>query len=228
MMISTVSILGIDDSISPIDLVDISEKYPFVEWGINIDDKNTPRQSFPSEQWLEELLKYKDKIRLRGVLHGRWEEDMLGGILSLRKENPQLWDALKRIQVDILGGYFNLIEALQLIPDKEIVLSTDGESSILSHHRLNTYFLLPRSMLFMYPRYCGYSIKDTDINLVLRKTPKPFWVNVEGFRSSDGITIDLFQVENVLDQAEEFVTSDSWIKALMQTGAAQKRLSCHP
>ena len=35
-MISTVSILGVDDSVSPEDLADISQKYPFVEWGVNL------------------------------------------------------------------------------------------------------------------------------------------------------------------------------------------------
>jgi hypothetical protein len=225
-MISTVSIMGVDDSVAPEDLADISQKYPFVEWGVNLCSNCVMMPSYPSDEWLEELLSYADRIRLRGVLRGRWERDILAGNLSLKVEKPKLWDALHRIQVDIRRGHKNLIESLQLIPDKEAVLEAAHPQSIIIGAQLNAHLLLPRDKLFMFPGYCGYSLMDGDVELACGRHDL-FWINVDGFRS-DGITMDLLKVEEVLDLTEDHVTNDSWVKALLQTSAVQKRFSEHP
>lgn len=225
-MISTVSIFGVDDSVSPADLADISQQYPFVEWGFNLCSNAEPMPSYPSDEWLSELLFHTDRVRLRGVLRGRWERDMLDGNLSLKVENPQLWEALRRVQVDITRGHRNLIDAIQLISDKEIVLSAKDSYTITVG--LNTTLLFPKEQLFTYKGYCGYSILEGDIDLILGRKENNFWVSVEGFRDDDGITMDLLKVEKFLDQAEDFVTSDSMIKALLETEEVKRRFSEHP
>ena len=223
-MISTVSILGVDDSISPTDLVDISQMYPFVEWGLNLCSSTDIRQCYPSESWLDELISSQDHLRLRGVLHGRWERDMLNGFLSIKLENPRLWNALGKVQVDVSNGWGSLIESLQLIPDKDVVLSLDEYLSFFS----DANYLLPKSQMFKGPPHCGYSITDTDIDVLFSDIDVPFWVSVEGFRAKDGITMDLLKVEHFLDLAEDYVNHDSVIKALLETSHIQKRLSLPP
>ena len=215
--------MGVDDSVAPEDLVDISQKYPFVEWGINLCSNCARMPSYPSDEWLEELLPYTDRIRLRGVLRGRWERDMLAGNLSLKIENPKLWDALHRVQVNVSEGYKNLIDSLQLISDKEVVLETTNSQNIIGQ-QLNAHILLPKERLFTFPGYCGYSLMDQDVELICGHQDL-FWVNVDGFRDEDGITMDLLKVEEVLDLTEDYVTNASWIKALLQTSAVQKRFS---
>jgi hypothetical protein len=222
-MISTVSIMGVDDSVAPEDLADISQKYPFVEWGVNLCSNCEMMPSYPSDEWLEDLLFYADRIRLRGVLRGRWERDMLAGNLSLKVEKPKLWDALHRVQVDIRRGHKNLIESLQLIPDKEAVLETAHPQSIIVGAKLNAHLLLPKDKLFTFPGYCGYSLMEGDVDLVYGHHD-PIWISVDGFRE-DGITMDLLKVEEFLDLTEDYVTNDSWVKALFQTSVVQKRFS---
>lgn len=234
MMISTVSIMGIDDSVDPTDLADISQKYPFVEWGVNLCSNVEPMPAYPSDEFLEELLFQADRVRLRGVLQGRWLRDILTGSLSLKEEKPELWDVLHRVQIDIRRGHQNLLESLQLIPDKEAIILVDNPNAIatgLTGMRLNAHPLLPKDHLFSYSRYCGYSLLDGDIELLSGRpdsTLGAFWVSVEGFRASDGITIDLLKVEEFLDETESAVTYDSWFKALLQTGEVQKRFSNPP
>lgn len=219
--------MGVDDSVAPEDLADISQKYPFVEWGVNLCSNCVTMPSYPSDEWLKELLSYADRIRLRGVLRSRWERDILAGNLSLKVEKPKLWDALHRIQVDIRRGHGNLIESLQLIPDKEAVLETENPENIIIGTQLNAHLLLPKDKMFMFPGYCGYSLMDEDVELVCGHHGL-FWISVDGFRSNDGITMDLLKVEEILDLTEDHVTNDSWIKALLQTSAVQKRFSEHP
>ncbi len=228
-MISTVSVVGVDDSISPEDLTDISQKYPFVEWGINLCSNIAQRPAFPSEEWLEELLSQADRIRLRGILHERWERDILSGSLSIKEEKPRLWDALRRIQIDVRNGKQNLIEALQLIPHKEVILTTDDLEDVISGLRVNAHPLFPKDKAFCYHGYCGYCITREDVALIdIADVDHPFWISIDGFRAQDGITMDLFQVEHFLDSMEDHVTSDSWFKALLETEAVKKRFSDHP
>jgi hypothetical protein len=226
-MVSTVSILGVDDTVSPADLADISDMYPFVEWGINLCSGEESKPGYPSEIWLEGLLGVSDKLRLRGVLHGRWERDILDGNLSLRVEELKLWNALHRIQVDIRKGHRNIIEALQLISDKEVILQSTLPNHLITGSHLDAHLLLPRSMAFEHPEYCGYSLSDTDIDLIMNsKSKSSYWVSVEGFRNNG--CLDLFKVENFLDSIEEKITEDNWFRALLQTNDVKRRLSEHP
>lgn len=222
-MISTVSICGVDDSILPEEMVEISAKYPFVEWGVHLCSHTGPRSGYPSDEWLRELQLHTDQLRIRGILHGRWERDMLDGKLSIKAERPDIWDTIHRIQVDIRNGYTNLIEALQLIPDKEIVLYSDGYQEIMGM-QLNAFPLFSNTNT-NYGEYCGRAINSKDLSLVSGYPKDRFWISVDGFRNNDGITMDLLKVERFLDTAEEFVTMDSWFTALLQTGKVQKRFS---
>ena len=227
-MVSTVSILGVDDSVSPADLADISGMYPFVEWGINLCSSTETKPGFPSDEWLEELVSVSDKIRLRGVLHGRWERDMLEGNLSLRVEKPRLWEALHRVQVDIRKGRRNVLEAIQLIPDKEAILESNVPDFLVTGAHLDAHILLPSSSAFMYPEYCGYSLRDTDIDIILNSPKDPFWISVQGFKTSNSVTTDLLKIEQFLDSVEDKITEDTWFRALLQTQANKKRFSEHP
>lgn len=229
-MISTVSIVGVDDSVSPTDLADISQTYPFVEWGVNLSPSVQSIPGYPSEEWLEDLLNQTDTLRLRGILQDRWLRDILNGSLSIKEENPRLWDALQRIQIDITSGYGSVLEALQLIPDKEAILVTNTPE-LINGSNLNAHPLLPKNKFdcasCKYYGYCGYTLKDSDIDIIVSRSDNNFWISVDGFRS-DGITLDLLKIEQFLDSTEDKVTQDSWFKALLQTNKIQRRFSEPP
>lgn len=224
-MISTISIVGVDDSISPSDLVDISIKYPFVEWGVNLHPSPKQRPSVPSESWLEELLTVADKLRLLGVLQGRWLCDIKQGVLSIKQERPDLWDIFQRIKIDVTNGLDKVIESVQLISDKHVIMSTNDTLNIYDD-KLDIYPLFPRDRLFTGYGNCGYQILPKDIDIV-KKVGAGNWVELECHRE-DGVTIDLFEMEKWLDLFEENIPNDSWISALLETKAIKKRFSETP
>lgn len=56
MRLRKVTLTGADDSIEPIDLVDLTERYSFVEWGILFSPRRQGVESrYPSYDWLREL-----------------------------------------------------------------------------------------------------------------------------------------------------------------------------
>lgn len=224
-MISTVSICGINDSVSPEELVEISAKYPFVEWGLNLCSKIPPSQSYPSDDWLKSLKNHADKLRIRGILQGRWERDMLNGNLSIKEECPDIWDTIQRVQIDIRNGYQNLLDTLCLIPDKEVILLSNNNQDYqeVMGKQLNAFPLFI-GLEVLNTIYCGYEIQEKDICKIKFKDNK-FWISIDGFRQKNGTQMDLLKVEKFLDKIEKFVTPDSWFKALLETQEIQKRFS---
>src|SRR6202041_129470 len=58
-MINSITITGADDSIEPQQLIDLQNKYPFVEWGILFSTKRTGTPRYPSANWIDSFLSYR-------------------------------------------------------------------------------------------------------------------------------------------------------------------------
>lgn len=93
--IDRVTLTGAGHSNDPKELAELSEKYPFVEWGILLSGSGmgkTPR--FPGAAWLESLddtyFGGADFMQLSGHLCGRWVTDMLkkGATIDMLKTVP--------------------------------------------------------------------------------------------------------------------------------------------
>jgi hypothetical protein len=200
-MVAKISIVGVDDSVCPQDLADISTAYPFVEWGVNLCPIPEQKPAYPSAEWLCELLGYSRDMRLRGILHGRWEDDILDGTCSLKAERPDLWKKFRLLQVDIREDPKNILTSLQNYPNKIIV-----QINIIPLYTSN--ILLPKEKIYTCRDYCGYSILDSDISLICKDTSDLFWVSVSGFRSDNEITMDLEKVRSFLGNVEKFINKD--------------------
>jgi phosphoribosylanthranilate isomerase len=140
-MIQTITFTGASDSTNPQDLIDISEKYPFVEWGILVPTYKIGR--FPSKEWLENLVKVtKDtSVRLSGHFCEPWVEHLLidgNYINDIKKElGTEVFNAFKRIQINFHGieytGYSTSFEKMMADhKDKEFILQADGVNNWIS------------------------------------------------------------------------------------------------
>ncbi len=104
-MINRVTITGADDSIDPINLVQLSLKYPFVEWGILVSKKIMGNHRFPSQRWLQGLEKtrYTDLPDMKLSMHvcGMWVRQLLLGQVDLQQEiGEPLYHIFQRIQIN--------------------------------------------------------------------------------------------------------------------------------
>lgn len=103
MNLTKVTITGADDSVNPFDLIEISKKYPFVEFGILLSKKHiaagAPR--FPTTNWTSSLGCYAHKhgIKLSAHICGKWVRDiMVGDWAILNEGHIVLLNACDRIQ----------------------------------------------------------------------------------------------------------------------------------
>lgn len=61
MKINKVTITGADDKTNPSDLINLSIKYPFVEWAILFSNSRQGQERYPSEDW---KMKFDTLVRL--------------------------------------------------------------------------------------------------------------------------------------------------------------------
>lgn len=84
MRLDRVTITGADDSTEIGGLYQLTNEFPFVEWGILLSKSSAGRSRFPSYDWFEELRHYRFKEawtsgRLSGHICGRWVRDICKG-----------------------------------------------------------------------------------------------------------------------------------------------------
>lgn len=103
MKLKLVTVTGADDSIDPIDLINVAAEYPFVEFGILLSKNSVGKNRFPSQKWMQDLNQLSGKfldLNLSGHLCGGWLRDLMAtGDISFINEIP-LWDKFKRVQLN--------------------------------------------------------------------------------------------------------------------------------
>jgi hypothetical protein len=85
-MIKFVTVTGADDSIDPKNLLDLSKKYPFVEWGILLSFSSQGGCRFPSLGWVDKLKDVSSGLNLSGHLCGKYVRDIVKGELTVNTD----------------------------------------------------------------------------------------------------------------------------------------------
>lgn len=144
MQIKYVTLTGADDSVSIDDLVEISDNYPFVEWGILFSQSKSGVPRYPSQEWVEFLsCQRTEGMNLSAHLCGKWVEDALDGeITFLRDESIQ--STFQRIQLNCnknrLDRVFSSDEVWKAFKPVSISLILGG--SWQGHHHWSSLLLL--------------------------------------------------------------------------------------
>ena len=108
MKVDRVTLTGADDSTNPAELFRISEKYPFVEWGILLSDRVEGNNRFPSLSWVhdfvglyEEHMDVGNKINISGHICGKWVREICKGNWdNFSNHHADLEQYLQRVQLN--------------------------------------------------------------------------------------------------------------------------------
>lgn len=135
-MLYLVTLTGADDSIDPKQLIELSKKYPFVEWGILVSGKRFGTGRFPSLDWLGRLSDlihmYSDqKINLSCHLCGQYVRDLLkGDFQEMMEQLNDVWPIFNRVQINTHGQPHpytpSFIEFVRAWDRKEFILQYDN------------------------------------------------------------------------------------------------------
>jgi len=121
MILDRVTVTGADDSTRPEDLIELSIRFPFVEWGILFSKSSEGSFRFPTRTWIQSLInaikerKHSNTINLSGHICGRWVRDICEGNWTIVKDKlpmvPDLSDILhsfQRFQLNFHAQVHNL------------------------------------------------------------------------------------------------------------------------
>jgi len=234
-IIDRVTITGADASVDPTDLVALSKRFPFVEWGILLSKSQEASPRFPSKTWLRRLheLSQTEELLLCGHICGKWVRDICDGAWTILYDCKEFEDMFARFQLNFhaqvhkldrekfLQGFDN--ERLYF---RQIIFQLDDvNNDILDVARaaeIDAVALfdtsggvgrLPESWPTARDFYCGYAggLSPENLNAQLLSISKvagegPIWIDVETrVRSEDDQILDLDKVVKFLEIAEPWV-----------------------
>jgi phosphoribosylanthranilate isomerase len=156
-ILNRVTVTGADDSIQPEELVAMSKRFPWVEWGILFSDSkqsnftdhvNIPSPPawprYPTLVWLQKLIDLNPKINLSAHLCGKYVREACKGNWFWMEKNPGIEQLFGRIQLnfahmrheDFKGlrtalSDFRVISAMKAEPGKQVIFGCRDASNII-------------------------------------------------------------------------------------------------
>lgn len=106
-MLNKVTITGADNGTNPQEMAEISEDFPFVEWGILVmpNKKHDLPDRFPSKAWINENLRKAwfncKSLRLSAHLCKDYARQICDGKWDFLDDHLLLWTMVDRIQINL-------------------------------------------------------------------------------------------------------------------------------
>lgn len=138
MKLSRVTVTGADDSVAPGQLLELSRRFPFVEWGILVSKNSMGSPRFPSSSWLQMMAADFARKDAQLSLHlcGTWLRNLLLGVVP---PLTPIAPVFQRMQLNFHGERQNIgtgfEEALAAMGIPEIIFQIDGNmgQEIIAH-----------------------------------------------------------------------------------------------
>lgn len=225
MLINKLTITGADDSVDPIQLINLSKLYPFVEWGILYSVNKEGTNRYPSQKWINILNNYE--VNLSAHFCGWHSKSVLEGGKYYLINN--LTPNYKRVQLNY--SFFNFLYDLESlykysesITNRKIILQHNNKNSepLRKHKPTENINILYDSsggrgkvisginQPFI-NNYTGYSGGLSPENIehfcdLITKYPNEsnVWLDLESGVRTDNV-FDIKKVEEVLSIVSKFV-----------------------
>ena len=134
MKIDKVTITGADDSTDIDWMQDLSQRFPFVEWGILVSERNEGTPRFPSKKWINRLVAVARKTPIMLSVHicGKWVREICQGDWSgLWESHDALTDVAMRVQLNFHAYTHSLSaeffeRAVVFGHDQQMIFQLDG------------------------------------------------------------------------------------------------------
>lgn len=225
MKINKVTITGPDDKTNIGDLVELSKKYPFVEWGILFSNNKVGSSRYPSIDWIKEVVKLD--LPLSAHFCGWWAKQVLNeqnfGLITEA-------DGFGRIQLN-----YNFKHSKKWDLDKLLAYAKGSEKNIiLQYNKSNAPTMdalteVPDAINFLYDAsggrgtvikdihppigksYTGYAgglnpdnVGDICESIKKHRYQDRVWIDLEsGARTNN--EFDLTKVESILETSGKYM-----------------------
>jgi len=137
-MINRVTFTGADDTTDINEMIELSEKYPFVEWAILVMPGRYGKDRFPSKDWIRQLvILAAKKVNLSLHLCGKYVNDILvGDDLKVMADVGASFLYFNRIQINThgLATFFSehlMLGLMKSYESKELIFQYDDVNTAI-------------------------------------------------------------------------------------------------
>lgn len=227
----TVTITGADDSTSIDWMLDLQQRFPFVEWGLLVSANNAGSNRFPTIEWLHDLYPEQHKLRTSVHVCGRWVRDICkGDWFPLLANVGATVSQAQRIQLNFhaeahkLGDAFVVAAKLASV-GKQLIFQLDGVNDHLVdlarcsdvracplYDRSGGNGVLPDEWPWIGQYYTGYAgglgpdnIAEQLKQIAVKVGDNVCWIDMERrVRTEDDQQLDVVAVEKVLSICKQY------------------------
>lgn len=213
MKIKTATITGADNNTNIRDMLQISNQYPFVEWGILFSPKRIGEERYPDINWINKLSRNfsYDKIHLSAHLCGGYTREMLLGKSDLI-DVPDMKDFLSlcgRMQLNFNSQKSKVDEKKFFGLLKGVI----GGRIIFQYNLSNVRICINAmeeltNISFLYDSSGGRGI-------IKEKWQKPFmgfFTGYAGGLSPDNLKEELKKIEGVVGDREIWIDTETHVR----------------
>lgn len=233
MSLYRVTITGADDQTNIRDLIDLSDEYRFVEWGILVSKKQEGSVRFPSKSWMMQFAKAAAGSELKVSTHlcGAWVRKLLLGKLDW-SEVPEVVNVSRRVQInthaEIHESSAEMIDNISQMYPREVIFQWDGVNNHFAYAmkgqglQIEVLFdtsggagVVPKNWPQALGGFqCGYAggLGPENVSEKIAEIRKicgaPFWIDMERrVRTEDDSRLDIEKVRKVLELCKPEVTA---------------------
>jgi hypothetical protein len=223
-MLKQITLTGADDEVYIPDLIAISERYPFVEWGILLFDRKMGEPRYPTYSWIDSLIKRKTPaMRLSLHLCSYYNRN---AALTSAKKTGQLYESFDRVQfncgtIQEIDRCLRRIGYIPAVSSKNIIVGGDYTEVENLPDYISPLFdcsggkgIEMTTVHQPYPNsnYTGYAGglhvgNIFNINQLIEKAvgDTPYWLDMESSLRVGGIKFNLGKCVEILDMMEPLI-----------------------
>lgn len=232
MTLDRVTITGADDHTSILEMVDISEEFPFVEWGILVSKSREGSARYPSRRWCRELTEHvhpEHTKRERVAMHvcGLWARQVFDGSL-LWSDIPSVRLIAQRFQINgkppefpanlnAVNSWVSTQFIFQVPSASKFAVTlreSKGDAAVL-FDRSGGHGKSPSELERPWPTwYCGWAggigpdnARETAQRIETMAPRQPFWLDMEGRVRDEDDRLDMRKVVQVLESVKGLVNA---------------------
>lgn len=233
-MLKYCTLTGADNTINPKDLLVLSQKYPFVEWGILYSESKMGTGRYPTYEWIQaltDLLRLEENKDANFALHvcGKAVKDWI----NVENKIEEIAKHFKRIQLNLRFKQFTTEEIKKSIDDTpdQVIITQHNEAnknlyksvySQFGNHAIlfdtsggrgvadNNQWTEPLpNVLCGYAGGLGPDNVASQLQIINKLVEgKDFYIDMEGKLRNDKDQFDLSKCEEVLKIVDQFIKSE--------------------
>ncbi len=222
MEINKVTITGADNNSSVEKIIELSRKYPFVEWGILFSESRVGSDRYPSFEWIKNLIANDTEniLKLSGHICGKYCKEFLSnGPDFIKNISPEFkTKKFKRFQLNYnFKTNINDIDLVYFLNRVDHHKKLSDVNFILQYNDSNKHFIEEVVLKYIKhkDKYFHYLFDSSGGNGILKEWQEPLkevYCGYAGGLNPENIVLELNRINQLVNDNTVWVDVESGVR----------------